>query len=102
MSDGSHRLGLQRGGNAPILPGTMDLREIIDDIANQADDFLAYAADRREARAAIAELIATSYPDLSEKTRHVALDGVMHILEDEEFFAGAGPIDAQVENEDED
>lgn len=80
----------------------MDLREIIDEIANQADDFLAYAADRREARAAIAELIASSHPELSEKTRHVALDGVMHILEEEEFFAGAGPLDGPPDEADED
>jgi hypothetical protein len=80
----------------------MDLREIIDEIANQADDFLAYATDRREARAAIAELIASSYPDLSEKAKHVALDGVMHILEEEEFFAGAGPLEGHAEVDDED
>lgn len=64
----------------------MDLREIIDEIASQADDYLANSPDRGEARAAVAELITTQFPDLSEKSRHVALDGVMHILEDEDFF----------------
>jgi hypothetical protein len=78
----------------------MDLRDIIDEIANQADDFLANAADRREARAAVAELIASTYPDLSERARHVALDGVMHILEEEAFFGAAGGLDAPDDGED--
>lgn len=64
----------------------MDLREIIDEIAIQADDFLANSPDRGEARAAVTELITSQFPDLSEKARHVVLDGVMHVLEDEDFF----------------
>ena len=68
----------------------MDLREIIDEIASQADDYLANSPDRGEARLAVAELITTQFPDLSEKARHVALDGVMHILEEEDFFGPSG------------
>jgi hypothetical protein len=47
----------------------MDLRSIIDEIASQADDFLAGAANRKEARAG----------------KKVAED-VMAILENEGFF----------------
>ena len=71
---------------SPNLARVMELREIIDEIASQADDFLANSPDRGEARAAVTELITSQFPDLSEKARRVVLDGVMHLLEDEDFF----------------
>jgi hypothetical protein len=65
----------------------MDLQGIIDAIASQADDFLAGAADRREARAGIAELLNADYPQLGPAERKTVAESVMTILEDEGFFA---------------
>jgi hypothetical protein len=64
----------------------MDLSSIIDEIASQADDFLAGAANRREARAGIDELVNTDYPRLSPGDRKKVVNGVMVILEQEGFF----------------
>lgn len=64
----------------------MDLSSIIDKIASQADDFLAGAADRKEARAGIAELINADYPELKPADRKRVAEAVMAILEEEDFF----------------
>jgi hypothetical protein len=63
-----------------------DLRPIIDDIANRADDFLAGAQSRNHARAGIEELITMDYPTLNPPDRTVVVTGVMSVLEDEDFF----------------
>ena len=65
---------------------TADLRPIIDDIANRADEFLAGARDRNQARAGIEELITMDYPTLNPPDRTVVVTGVMSVLEDEDFF----------------
>lgn len=65
---------------------TADLRPIIDDIANRADDFLAGAANRSQARAGIEEVITMDYPALVPPDRRVVVAGVMSVLEDEDFF----------------
>jgi len=65
---------------------TADLRPIIDDIANRADDFLAGARDRAQARAGVEELITMDYPMLNPTDRTVVVTGVMSVLEDEDFF----------------
>ena len=64
----------------------MDLRSIIDGIASQADDFLAGAANRKEARAGIDELINADYPRLSAAERKKVAEDVMAILDNEGFF----------------
>jgi hypothetical protein len=64
----------------------MDLRPIIDDIASRADDFLAGAANRKEARAGIDELINAAHARLSPGDRQKIAEGVMAILENEGFF----------------
>ncbi|HWA09307.1 MAG TPA: hypothetical protein VG838_07660 [Opitutaceae bacterium] len=64
----------------------MDLGAIIDEIASQADDFLAGAANREQGRAGISELITVDYPDLRPADRKKVVDGVMAILEREDFF----------------
>jgi len=64
----------------------MDLRRITDEIASQADDFLAGAANRREARAGVAELINADYPGLAPVDREKVAAAVMAILEQEGFF----------------
>lgn len=70
----------------------MDLQSIIDEIASQADAFLAGAANRREARAGIAELINADYPRLLPAEREQVARAVMSILEQEGFFE-SGPAD---------
>ena len=64
----------------------MDLRSLIEEIASQADDFLAGAANRKEARAGIDELINADHPRLSPGDRQKIAEGVMAILENEGFF----------------
>jgi hypothetical protein len=69
----------------------MDLRSIVEGIAGQADDFLAGVADRKEARAGIAELLTTDFPQLGPAERTQVTGRVMAILEQEGFFeAGIG------------
>lgn len=66
----------------------MNLRPIINTIANQADDFLDGVTDRKEARAGIAEFITMEYPKLNADDRKTVSDHVMAVLEDENFFNG--------------
>lgn len=63
-----------------------NLRPIIDDIANRADDFLAGVRDRPQARAGIDEMITIDYPTLQPADRTVVIAGVMSVLEEEDFF----------------
>lgn len=63
-----------------------DLRAIIDDIANRADEFLAGTHDRTQAKAGIAELITMDFPMLSPDERATVIASVMSVLEDEDFF----------------
>ncbi|HEY0944523.1 MAG TPA: hypothetical protein VGD81_04620 [Opitutaceae bacterium] len=79
----------------------MNLRVIIDEIADQADDFLAGAANQAEARAGISELINADYSDLPPGDRQKVADGVMNILNEEGFFEnehGAGWDDAEADD----
>jgi hypothetical protein len=64
----------------------IDLRPIIDEIASQADDFLDGVADRAQARAGIAELLTMDYADLTPAQRTKVTDGVIAVLEAEDFF----------------
>ncbi|MEY4490156.1 MAG: hypothetical protein RIQ79_2664 [Verrucomicrobiota bacterium] len=64
----------------------MNLRPIIDEVASQADDFLAGVSDRTAARASIDEFVAQDYPKLRLPERKTIVNGVMDILEDEGFF----------------
>jgi hypothetical protein len=65
---------------------TSDLRPIIDDIANRAEEFLGGTRDRTQARAGIEEVITMDYPTLVPADRTVVITGVMSALEDEDFF----------------
>lgn len=65
----------------------MNLRPIIDDIAGQADDFLAGCTDRAQARAGILEFLTLEHPRLVPADRRLIADQVMAILEEEGFFA---------------
>lgn len=63
-----------------------DLPTIIDEIANQADDFLAGVRDRAQAKAGISELLTMDYSDLNPNDRATVVKGVMAVLEEEDFF----------------
>jgi hypothetical protein len=63
-----------------------ELRPIIDDLANRADDFLAGVRDRAHARAGIEEAITIDYPGIAPADRRAVVAGVMLVLEDEDFF----------------
>ena len=79
----------------------MDLAAIIDDIASRADDFLVERADRKDAREAIGTVIAEDYPSLLPKDRKKVTDGVMAILEEEDFFGTEFVGDSWKEGDDE-
>ena len=65
---------------------TADLRPIIDDIASRAEDFLAGARERTQARAGVEEVLTMDYPTLNHRDRALVTTGVMTVLEDEDFF----------------
>lgn len=64
----------------------IDLRPIVEEIASQADDFLAGASDRAQARAGISELITLDYFGLTQAQRAKVTADVMAVLEAEDFF----------------
>jgi len=76
--------------NAPkpetFFPMHADLRPIIEDIANRADDFLAGTQNRAHARAGIEEVLTMDYAGLSPADRTAVVASVMSVLEDEDFF----------------
>lgn len=64
----------------------MNLAPIIEEIASRADNFLAGASNRAQARAGISELITVDYSHLTPAERTQVIDSVMAILEAEDFF----------------
>jgi hypothetical protein len=62
------------------------LGAICDDLASRSDDFLAGIRDRAQARPRIAEELTLEYPGLDPAARAAIINGVMWILEDEDFF----------------
>lgn len=64
----------------------MHLRALIDEIASEADEFLAGVTDRKQGRAGIEEFITMEHPDLAPADRKQVVDGVMAVLESEDFF----------------
>ncbi|MFT3870911.1 MAG: hypothetical protein QM715_20855 [Nibricoccus sp.] len=64
----------------------MTLSDIINDIADQADDFLDGVTKRTDARAAISEQLTIKYPKLAGPERTKVTDGVLALLDEEGFF----------------
>ncbi len=64
----------------------MHVSALIDEIANQADEFLDGVTDRKQGRAGIEEFITMEYPELDAASRRQVADGVMAVLETEDFF----------------
>ncbi len=63
-----------------------NLRHIIDEIAGQADEFLAGTVDRKQGRAGIEEFITLEHPALNSTDRQQVVNRVMAVLEAEDFF----------------
>jgi hypothetical protein len=63
-----------------------DLRPIIDDIANRAEEFLPGVHDRAQARAGVEEVVTMDYPTLPPPDRKIVVTGVMSVLEEEDYF----------------
>jgi hypothetical protein len=74
----------------------MEIRDIVNQVADQADEFLADVTKRDEARAGIAEWITIHHPKLAPAARKQAIAETMRVLEREGFFdavAGSGSDD---------
>lgn len=65
----------------------MNLRPFIDDVARQADDFLAESCTPAAARTALNQFIALEYPRLVAADRKLIATHVLALLDDEDFFA---------------
>ena len=63
-----------------------DLRTIIDDVASHADEFLEGAKDKAQGRAGVSEYLTIEYPQLLPDDRKTVVNGVMAVLEEEDFF----------------
>lgn len=64
----------------------MELHQLIADIASRTDDFLAGATSREQGRAGIEEYINLEHFHLTADERKQVADGVMKVLEAEDFF----------------
>lgn len=64
----------------------MTLAQIIADIASRTDEFLAGATSREQGRAGIEEYINLEHFHLTPEQRRQVTDGVMKLLEAEDFF----------------
>lgn len=64
----------------------MTPKSIIDQLADQADEFLEGVTSREQARAAISEMITLHHASLDARERAAVVDGVMAVLQDEGFF----------------
>lgn len=72
----------------------MNLQSLVDEVASEADAFLATVDGRKDARDAISDYLYETYPSLSRKEHTVVVNGVLEVLESEDFFGG-GPADGE-------
>ncbi len=80
----------------------MNLQVIINDVADNADDFLGDARSMIEARAAIRAFLADKFPAMSKPDSEQVIAGVLAILDEEGFFDAVGSRDASIESDEED
>jgi hypothetical protein len=64
----------------------MDYRSIINEICDQADDFLADVAKRDEAKAGISEWLTMHHAKLPPADKRAIVEQSMRVLEEEGFF----------------
>jgi len=67
----------------------MDIKSIVSEFCDQADDFLAGVTKREEARAGIAELLTIRHATLPAADKKAVITQVMQVLEKEGFFSAA-------------
>ena len=80
----------------------MNPDELIDRIADRADELLAGASNRAQARAGVEEQVTLEQPGLPPAERHRVVEGVMAILDREGFFEGehaAGSTDDEANDD---
>ena len=83
------------GADEAEIADAMDLDNIIDHIASEADDFLEGYIGRPDARAGVSEFITLHYSSLSPDDRNTVTDAVMSILESEGYFEGRATGDGE-------
>jgi hypothetical protein len=64
----------------------MEVNSIVNEICDQADDFLAGVFKRDEAKAGTAEWLTIHYPKLTPADKKAAIEQAMRILGNEGFF----------------
>jgi hypothetical protein len=64
----------------------MDLKSVVSEISDQADEFLADVTRREEAKAGIAEWLTIHYSMMPPADKKVVIDQTMRILGNEGFF----------------
>ncbi len=71
----------------------MNLHGLVDEVAGNADAFIASADSLHDAREAVSDYVEENYPELSRKDVKNVVNGVMRLLEEEAQFQGraAGP-----------
>jgi len=70
----------------------MNVQEIINTAADDADDFLAGVSSMTEARPAIRDYLKANHPTIAPADEARVIAGLLAILEEEGFFeAAAGP-----------
>ena len=77
------------GWNMPpplVYTAAMDIRSIVSEICDEADDFLAGVTRLDEAKAGIAEWLTIRYSMLTPADRRAVIDQAMRILSSEGFF----------------
>ena len=83
----------------------MNVKLLIDRIADRADDFLDGVTSREQARAGISEMITMEQVAIAPDDRTRVIDGVMQLLDREGFFDGlcaGGRPDEDAGEDDED
>ncbi|MDR1009645.1 MAG: hypothetical protein LBM04_00680 [Opitutaceae bacterium] len=73
-----------------MFDGTMNLKTLIDETANRADEILDGCTNPSEARSILLELLATEHPDIPLSDRQKIAGQVTAILANEGFFE-SGP-----------
>ena len=67
----------------------MELKSIVSEICDQADDFLAGVSRRDEAKAGIAEWLTINHVKLPPADKKAVIDQSMRIIDSEGFFKAA-------------
>jgi transcription termination factor NusB len=63
-----------------------DIQEIINALADEADELLDGVSTKQDARPVIREYLEKNHPELDKTERAIVLAGLFEILEEEEFF----------------